>query len=215
MKRLKPLHKKVDEGAVAEPDTGLPGLIRLANLISADAELPHFPDVKCVQLGSKYLDDAVCEREFARFLDENFPRDKFDKFREFFDLGADHPFLPNEMYSFVRETRAALRMIATHQQERSRFNINFHFPWAQVGGWQVDRIRVCEKCGKLFFANRGNKQTCSERCSTARRVQRHRERQSQYEQARKLKSARTTKDSKVKTQKGKAQGEKNGSQKTR
>ncbi len=178
---------------ITTPDAGLPVLIRLANMVPANALLPQFPDEKCVLLGKDYFDGAVQNREFTRFLDENFPRDKFADLREFLDEGADHPFRPKEMYTFVKETREALTMIAMHQQERSLFNVNFYFPWQRVGEWKVDRIRLCENCGKLFFASRGNKLTCSETCSTARRVREWRKHQPQYEHARKLKSARTGK----------------------
>jgi hypothetical protein len=223
MKSIKPLHAKVTEDASAEPDTGLPTLIRMANMVPSAAELPQFPDEKCVRLGKDYLNDVVQKREFARFVDENFPRDKFAEFREFLDEGVNHAFRPREMYTFVRETREALTMLATHQKERSLFNVNFYFPWEQVGGWNVDRIRVCENCGNLFFANRNNKLTCSDPCSTARRVREWRKHQDQYEQARKLKSARRTKNTRAKAQKQKqsssrkrgSQGGKNGAHKTR
>jgi hypothetical protein len=178
---------------IATPDSGLSTLMRLANMVPADAVLPHFPDERCVRLGKDYFDEAVKKREFARFLDENFPRNKFAGFRNFLDEGADHPFRPKEMYTFVRETREALTMIAAHQRERSLFNVNFSFPWQLIGGWTVDRIRLCENCGKVFFANRNNKLTCSDPCSTARRVREWRKHQPQYEHARKLKSARTGK----------------------
>lgn len=216
MKSTKPLHERATENA--ELGTGLPVLIRLANLVPADAALPHF-----YVRGMGYQDDAAQEREFVRFLDENFPREHFAEFRQFFDEGKDHPFRPAEMYTKLRETREALRMIATHQKERALFSVNFYFPWEQVSGWKVDRIRVCENCGKLFFANRNNKLTCSDPCSTARRVREWRKHQDQYEQARKLKSARRTKNTKVNTQKQKqsssrkrsSQGGKHGTHKTR
>jgi hypothetical protein len=157
-------------------------------MVPADIPLPRFPDDKC---GVKdFMNDAAAEREFARFLDENFPRDKFGEFRAFLDDGAEHPFRPLDMYRFVGETRDALRMIAAHQTNRSPFNPMFYFPWEKVAGWKIDRIRVCESCGSIFFATRRNKLTCSNTCSTARRVREWRKRQSQYELARKKKSAR-------------------------
>ncbi|MGA3126066.1 MAG: hypothetical protein ABSD13_05080 [Candidatus Korobacteraceae bacterium] len=216
MKSSKPLHNEIAEETVAEPETGLPGLIRLANLLPADAALPCFPDDKCMLLGSDYSDDDIREREFLRFLDENFPRERFGEFRQFLDSGVDNPCRPDEMYDFVMETREALRMIATHQQARSTFSRGLSFPWAQVGGWKVDRIRVCENCGKLFFAKRNNKLTCSDRCAGNRRVRRLRKHRSQYEQARKLKSVRITEVQKEpSSRKQGLQGGENGPKKTR
>lgn len=220
---MKPFHNRRALATAAGPDTGLPALIQLANMVPADAALPQFPDEQCVLLGKDYLNEAVRQREFARFLNENFPRDKFAAFRDFLDEGADHPFRPDEMYAFVRETREALTMIATHQREQSLFNVNFYFPWQQVGGWKVDRIRLCENCGNLFFANRNNKLTCSDPCSTARRVREWRKHQDQYEQARKLKLDHPAKDSKGKMLKQKgssshkrnSRGGKHGTHKTR
>jgi hypothetical protein len=177
-------------------------------MVPPEVELPHF-----------YRPD----HEFALFLEGNFPRGKFAEFREFLDQGAGNPFPLSEMYTYLRETREALRMIATHQKERSLFTVNFYFPWEKVSGWKVDRIRICANCKKLFFAARNNKLTCSDPCSTARRVREWRKHQPQYEQARKLKQVRPTKDSKIKIQKQKesssrkqgSKGAKNVSQKTR
>lgn len=228
MKSIKPLHKEVAEETVAAPDAGLPGLIRFANLAPVDAKLPDFPDEKCARLGNDNFDDVAAEREFARFLDEKFPREKFAEFRDFFDAKSallertGPPHSTWLVYIYVKEAHEALRMIATHKRERSLVPGGWFFPWEQVGGWKLDRIRVCENCGKLFFANRKNKLTCSDPCSTARRVREWRKHQPQYEHARKLKLARPTKGTKTKTQKQKEpspakqglQGGKNGYRKT-
>lgn len=129
------------------------------------------------------------------------------------------------MYRFVGETRDALTMIATHQTNRSPFNPMFYFPWEKVAGWKIDRIRVCENCGNVFFATRRNKLTCSNTCSTARRVREWRKHQSEYELARKKKSARPSRKIPTKTlgqkekgspqDKQRSRGEKNVTHKTR
>jgi hypothetical protein len=123
----------------------------------------------------------------VRFLDENFPWKNFTAFREFLDEGSAYQFRPVEMYTKVRETREALRMIAAHRKEKSLFDLNFYFPWHEVGSWGLDRIRLCENCGAVFFATRNNKLTHSGSCATARRVREWRKHQDQYEQARKRK----------------------------
>jgi ribosomal protein S27AE len=135
------------------------------------------------------MDEVARESEFGRFLDRHFPREHFTELRAFFDEGADDPIRPEDMYAYLRETREALKMIATRQRKRSIFDSNLSFPWELVGEWKLDRIRLCEICGEVFFANRNNRMTCGPRCSNARRVRRFREQESQYEQARKLKSA--------------------------
>jgi hypothetical protein len=195
-KSSKPLRGLNISQSINEPEDGLPLLIRLANMVPAGTALPHFPDNACVRLGEDYLKPEVKEREFERFLNENFPVHEFREFRSFLNEGADHPFRPSEMYTFVRETREALRMIVTHQKERSAFSVTFHFPWEKVGDWDIGRIRLCENCGTLFLASRNNKLTCSDRCSTARRVREWRKHQAQYEQARKNRSARKDRRSK-------------------
>jgi len=172
----KPLLRKPARQTSTPPDTGLLNLILLANMVPADVELPLVGE-----------DD---QQAFGQFLDRTFPRDKFAALREHLDLGIGHSFPPSYRYTLMREAREALRMIATHQRERSLFQITFHFPWEWIGGWKVDRIRVCESCGLLFYASRNNKLTCSGRCSTARRVREWRKHQSQYEQARKRKGGR-------------------------
>ncbi len=226
MKTSKPLQEKSAEGAVTGPDTALPELIRLANMLPADKELPFFPDAKFLEASggtSGFWNDAIYGREFVRFLDENFPRERFGEFRQFLDPETANPLRREERYIFVTESREYLRMIARHQKARSLFTLTLYFPWEQIGGWQVDRIRMCENCGKLFIANRNNKLTCSDPCSTARRVREWRKHQLQYQQARKKKSALTTKSSRTKTQKQKtrssrrqgSQGGENGTQKAR
>jgi hypothetical protein len=209
-KSRKPLRAKTTRETASEPDAGLTRLIRLANMVPPDASLPHFPDLDCVALGSRYFGRE--EKEFARFLDENFPRDKFAEFRQFLDEGVDDPFPMREMYTFVVETREALRMIVNHQKERSLFSVTFHFPWERLGEWDISRLRICENCARLYLANRRNKLTCSETCSTTRRVRQWRKHQSQYEYARKLRLARYSKDTNTKTQKRESSSRKHGSQ---
>ena len=154
--------------------------------------MPNFPDLNFAQPWTELLKDAVWEREFGRFLDENFPRDKFNQFRTFLDEGSGNLFPAWDAYKFVRDAREALRMIAGQQNQRSLFNLTNHFPWHLVGGWKLDRIRICENCSRVFFADRRNKLTCSDTCSTTRRVREWRKHQGQYEHARKLKSVKGT-----------------------
>jgi hypothetical protein len=170
-KNTKPLRRAKRREYPIAPNTELQTLIHVANLVPADTELPSF---------------SGDEQSFGRFLDRTFPRTSFAALRSFLDDGIDHPeFPPSDAYTYMREAREALRMIATHQRERSLFYLTFHFPWEKVGDWKAERIRMCESCGLLFYAHRNNRLTCSDRCSTARRVREWRKHQSQYEQARK------------------------------
>jgi hypothetical protein len=138
------------------------------------------------------MEPAEFDREFERFLDENFPREPFPALRGLLDQGRDERFRPHEMYEFIRETRQALRMFAS-QQQQSRLGLTLYFPWHLVSGWKIDRLRTCENCDELFLADRANKLTCKPACSTARRVREWRKKQPQYEQARKLKGATSAK----------------------
>jgi len=212
-KSTKPLHRPSVEEAATEAASGLPGLIRLANLVPPDHPLPGFPDIKFIHVGGLDMDSTSRERQFRRFLDENFPRDRYVEFREFFDSGSNDPVRPESMYQYLRETREALRMIASQHRNQSLFNSNLHFPWHLVSNWKIDRIRICGVCGKIFFADRNNKLTHGEPCTTTRRVRNWRRNQAQYEQARKLKSARPDKERKP--VKHASQGGKNVTQKAR
>lgn len=167
---------------------GLSFLLYIANLLPPDIELPVFPDSNVVLSGRESLKKSVWEKEFVRFLDDSFPRTKFAEFRSVLDDGLGNEIFPAwEAYAFIKDSREALKMIASQQNLRSRFSLATTFPWQLISQWDIGRIRVCESCKKLFYAGRRNKLTCSASCSNTRRVREWRKHQDQYEQARKLK----------------------------
>jgi hypothetical protein len=58
-----------------------------------------------------------------------------------------------------------------------------------IDGVESDRVRLCPICSRFFFALRITQRACSTRCNQTRRVRAWREKQTQYEYTRKLKSA--------------------------
>src|SRR5882757_8945016 len=91
----KPLHDFSVEPFDEKSNAGLLNLICVANILPAEGQLPTFPTQKSLQDNLyEEWDDAWKTREFAKFLDENFPRDRFDKFRAYLDLGKDEPLRP-------------------------------------------------------------------------------------------------------------------------
>jgi ribosomal protein S27AE len=212
-KAIKPLHAGSSSTTASEGEAKLAVLIRLANKAPADAMLPFYPDEQSLLRGVFDMEEVARESEFERFLDEHFPRENFTELRAFFDEGADHPIRPEDRYAYLRETREALKMIATRRRRRSIFDSDLSFPWHLVGEWKLDRIRLCEICGAVFFANRNNQLTCGPRCSSTRRVRRFREHQAQYEQARKLRPTKGIHANRISKQSPK--GGSNGTQKTR
>jgi len=57
----------------------------------------------------------------------------------------------------------------------------------RLEGVIADRVRVCDVCDRIFWAQWNNMVACSSRCSATARQRRRRAGQAQYEQARKVK----------------------------
>lgn len=57
-------------------------------------------------------------------------------------------------------------------------------PFAQaIEGAEIDYLRYCEMCGKIFYAGRKNQQCCTPKCAKARRQKRWRQRYKEGEAA--------------------------------
>jgi hypothetical protein len=97
-------------------------------------------------------------------------------------------------YRFYEHNRSNLRAIAKHVADRRAgkplgfFSVDLHYsaeinennklaPKAKglaalLVGIDLDRIRFCEVCGKLFWAGRQDSKTCSDKCSNRLRQRR-------------------------------------------
>lgn len=118
------------------------------------------------------------------------------------DHGPHHAWQMMEWeYLEIRESREALRQLIREANEVSdEETIYFHQPidarayleisrermvsvrmsrFAQAIEWaEIDYLRYCETCGKIFYAGRKNQHCCSLKCAKAQRQKRWRQRYS-------------------------------------
>jgi hypothetical protein len=159
-----------------------PAQLAIANLLPADSEAPDWG-----------TPDAGGTAEFAKFLDERFPRERFPKFRR----AVDGPSLTQmsarkqgvQEAVALRDRLANYRYIVeTRRMWRAAARINSLV--AAVAGERRPPLRICEFCRLLFIAARNNQRTCDKKCGAGVRQRRKRAKAKEYELRRELNISR-------------------------
>jgi hypothetical protein len=126
--------------------------------------------------------------QFERFLDEHFPRAKFDEFRRYID---NPPYLPGVCIASDPKPSKILTyrmLIENRRQWRAAAHKN-HLIAVMTGQTLPLGPRICEFCELVFVARRKDQLTCDDTCASGRRMRRKRAKAKEYELNRQLKKA--------------------------
>lgn len=153
-----------------------PATLTIANLLPGDVATPDF------HTADPWHETPAEAAEFERFLDEQFPREKFPKFRQ----AVDNPYLDWNA-GVKRHTKLQNYRYIVGIRDRYRGAAQVQSLIAVITNDRLPPLRICEWCKSLFIAYRSDTKTCSTKCGDARRQANWRAKAKDYEVARQRK----------------------------